>query len=262
MSGTLFDDGAKRRVTTGRRLLLVIALSALVSCDRPLPKLPARKDTQPQIQATAVSIATTLQPARRTFTHTLFISGDLARSGDEVDTWRLFDVRQNRVTFVDEIARTYRIESFDSILQARRKAIAERQNALSPPVSVVHSNATVPVMGIPTTTLELQMGAYRRKLAIGEHPQIPPRLFALMEVSSIAPEQETASPQILETFAVVKGFPLTDYSELPYGREKLVADRKVVSVRTRNVLRSMFAVPPAFRDTTIAKRPPAKSLIR
>src|SRR4051794_38829197 len=53
---------------------------------------------EPQIAATVVTIQTSVQPGNRTLSHTLVIANDLARSGDEVDTWRLFDLKGNRVT--------------------------------------------------------------------------------------------------------------------------------------------------------------------
>jgi len=43
---------------------------------------------------TVVTIQTTIQPANKTYTHTLVIANDRARSSDEVDEWRLFDFRE------------------------------------------------------------------------------------------------------------------------------------------------------------------------
>ena len=60
------------------------------------------------MRATVVTIRTTLQPANKNFTHSLMIANNLARSGDEVDAWRLFDLKKKQVTFVDDIAKTYR----------------------------------------------------------------------------------------------------------------------------------------------------------
>src|SRR5258706_2464444 len=79
----------------------------------------------PQVKATVVTIMTVLQPQTRTFTHTLVIAGNRARSGDELDHWRLFDLSKNEVTFVDDLAKTYRRASLKSLRDDREELDAQ-----------------------------------------------------------------------------------------------------------------------------------------
>ena len=82
-------------------ILVLVALAC-----RPAHPPPSR--TEPRIRATVVTIQTTLQPQNKTYTHSVVIANGRARSSDDVDSWRLFDLQKKQVTFVDEIAKTVR----------------------------------------------------------------------------------------------------------------------------------------------------------
>ena len=67
----------------GKRLAFVAALLIVVACQKKEPLKPA--PAQPKSRATVVTIQTTLQPSKKTFTHTLVIAGGKARSLDELE---------------------------------------------------------------------------------------------------------------------------------------------------------------------------------
>ena len=100
-------------------------LIALTGCKAParLPLKSIAAPREPQIRATVVTVQTTLWPQNKMFIHVLAIANGRARSSDEVDSWRLFDLNRDSVTFVDDIAKTYRTESFRSLLAKRREAV-------------------------------------------------------------------------------------------------------------------------------------------
>ena len=86
-------------------LIAIAAAAAICAACNPGSAPPSSSDQSPKIRATVVTIRTTLQPQNKTFTHTLVIANGHARSGDEVDVWRLFDLRNKQVIFVDDLAK-------------------------------------------------------------------------------------------------------------------------------------------------------------
>ncbi len=211
----------------------------VLACDS--PKRPAGgANAGPQVRATVVTIRTALQPSNEISVHTIVIGPETARSTDEIQRWRLFDHKQNRVLFVDDETRSYRAEPLQALLARRRE---------TRDVEVVRTPERRPIVGIAATKTILRRGAYVREVWIGEHPLIPAQLFTMIEASA-------AHPSALMS---VRGFPLADHSELPYGdHAKLVVDRAVVSVVTRDVPESLFAIPRGYREVTapaVGRRP-------
>ena len=195
----------------------------------------------PQTRATVVTICTTIEPEKKTYTHAIVIANGLARSTNELDQWRLFDTKAKSVTFVDDIAKTKRTESFESLLKQHRAALAEELPSHYPRSRVTRN----------ATGLVIEVGNYRRELKLTEHRAIPNDLFAMMIASDsasspLAPMMRASD----EALTATRAFPLLDHSEMPYGNKKLVIDRAVISVAQRNVPASMLRVPSGYRDIT------------
>ena len=89
----------------------IAALCFLAACRAPQKPAPKAAAAQPQISATVVTIQTTIQPGNKSFTNALVIAGDRARSMDELDRWRMYDIKKNEVTFVDDITHTAQTKS-------------------------------------------------------------------------------------------------------------------------------------------------------
>src|SRR5437660_8370376 len=103
-----------------------VLLAALLIASCKATKAPvAPPPSGPQVKATVVTITTVLQPGARTMTHTIAIASNHARSSDELDHWRLFDLAKGEVTFVDDIAKTYRRASLQTLIADRKAADAE-----------------------------------------------------------------------------------------------------------------------------------------
>lgn len=192
-----------------RRKGLILVLLAFAACKAEVKRAPA--PAVPQVRATVITIETKIRPENKTYTHSIVIAGEKARSLDEVDHWRLFDLKASTVTFVDEIAKSYRIEAFvpgKTGLQAGKE--------------------TKPLQGINATLWTERKGGYVHQLWIGSHPAVPPHLFSMM--SGIKAE----------------GFPLAEHAELPYLDKKLVVDKTVTRIESKNVPASLFVVAPAY----------------
>jgi hypothetical protein len=193
-----------------RRKGLVLALIAFAACKAEV-KRAAVAAPVPQVHATVITIETKIQPENKTFTHSIVIAGDKARSLDEIDRWRLFDLKANTVTFVDEIAKSYRTETFTADNNELRA-----------------NSETKPLQGVNATLWTTHKGGYVRQLWIGSHPAVPPQLFSMM--SGIK----------------TQGFPLAEHAELPYLNKKLVVDRTVTKIESKDVPASLFTLSPAY----------------
>lgn len=237
-----------------RTLWLPAVAAALASCQQS-PAVHRAIRGEPTIGATVLTIQTTIQPENRTFIHSLVIAGDRARSGDEVDQWRLFDLHENLVTYVDDIARTCRRQSMTSILDELNRAMAQPLPDGIPRASLVKTGVHRVIQGADAAEVQLSAGSYTRQLWIAKHPLIPPKLFAMMLAS--APSRSPLLPMmkgVNDILLGTDGFPLADHAELGFDtNRKLVIDENVIRIERRNVPQSWLNVPAGYRDVT----PPA-----
>lgn len=221
---------------TVRRFLLLVLLCA--ACNKPQapktsqPAAPAG----PSVRATVVTIRTTIQPGNRQLTHTLSIANGRARAGNEVDSWRLYDVEHNAVTYVDDLAHTYRTVPMAKLLATRKQALAGAVPDMLPRATMAATGAKKTLQGVEAREYVITMGGYQRHLWIATHSAIPPQLFAMMQASD-----EVVSPLAATTRAAddvmttLRGFPLADHAELQIGDKTMVVDREVISIEQRDV---------------------------
>jgi hypothetical protein len=210
-------------------LIAIAAAAAICATCNPGPSQTAPNDQVPKIRATVVTIRTTLQPQNRTFTHTLVLANGHARSGDEVDAWRLFDLRNKQVIFVDDLAKTVRNVPLATLIEERRKELAKAP--LHPEFTATGAKRVL--QGVTAAEHILRAGGYDRRLWIAKHPSIPDELFAMMQASASTPA---------EGLLHVQGFPLVDHAELPYGNKKMVVERSVISIEQRDVPASWLSL--------------------
>lgn len=194
-----------------------------------------------------VTIRTTIEPDKKTYTHSIVIANGVARSTSELDQWRLFDTKSKSVTFVDDIAKTTRTESFESLLKSHRAKLAESIPSHYPRARVTRD----------ATGLVIEVGNYRRELKLTEHRAIPGELFAMMIASDsasspLAPMMRAADDALTRT----RAFPMLDHSEMPYGDKKRVVDHAVISVAQRNVPASMLRAPDGYRVVRVSGAAP------
>jgi hypothetical protein len=225
--------------------LIVVA----AACNRQ-PALPSRPAaSEPKVRATVVNIQTTMPPSPKVWTHTITIANDRARSSDEVDEWRLFDFKQKRVMFVDDLAKTYRSVSFEDVLSSHRVSLARPLPEGMPHAIFESGSAQKMMQGVIAKEATIRIGAYQRVLWIASHPLIPAELFAMMQAS-----ESSSSPlagvmrQADEALLNVRGFPMSDHAELPYEKRKLVVDNTVVSIEQRDVPASVLNVNGGYKE--------------
>lgn len=220
----------------------------LFSCTPPA-RQPAQPSNEPKIRATVVTIQTSIQPANKSYTHTIFIANDRARSGDEVDEWRLLDFARKRVTFVDDLAGTYRSEPFDEVVTSHRAGMARSVPDGMPRAQFSVTGAQKTLQGVAARQSIIRLGAYQRELWIASHPLIPDGLFAMLQASEpvsspLAGVMRAADEALLG----VKGFPIADHAELPYENQKLIVDNTIVKIDQRDVPASWLNVRADYRE--------------
>jgi hypothetical protein len=211
----------------------LILLLVAAAC-RPAPPTPSSNG--PQIRATVVTIQTTLQPQNKTFTHSIVIANGLARSSDEADSWRLFDLQKKQVTFVDDIAKTSRDVPLDALLAQRRKELAQPLPVPLPRATLVATGAKRALLGVEAAEHLIRLGGYQRRLWIAKHPALPADLFAMMEAS--APNTSPLAGvgrDVDEALMNVQGFPLLDHAEMVFGNKKMIVERSVVKIEQKDV---------------------------
>ena len=221
-----------------RKGLILILVAA--AC-RPAPPAPA--NSGPKIRATVVTIQTTLQPQNKSFTHSIVIANGLARSSDEADSWRLFDLQKKQVTFVDDIASTSRDVPLAALVAQRRKELAQPLSVPLPRATFVATGAKRALLGVDAAEHLIRLGGYRRQLLIAKHPALPADLFVMMEAS--APNSSPLAGVARDVDAAlmsVQGFPLLDHAEVAVGNKKMVVERSVVKIEQKDVPASWLAV--------------------
>jgi hypothetical protein len=232
---------------------LLLALALLFACNKPPAAPPAPKKNEPTIRATVVTIQTTIQPANKSYTHTIAIANDRARSSDEVDRWRLFDFAKRQVTFVDDVTHTIRVVPFAEVIVARRATVSRSVPDGMPRAQFTVTAAQKILQGIPTKQSVIRLGAYQRELWIGSHPLIPRGLFAMLQASEPASSPLAGVTRAAdEALMEVQGFPLADHAELPYENKKLIVDNTVVKIEQRKVPATLLAVNNKYAEVKVA----------
>lgn len=236
-----------------RRLAFIVLLC--IAC-KPATKpdgQPSRA-AEPRIRATVLTIRTTTEPAKQATTHTIVIAGALARSTDELDTWRLFDVTKDTVTYVDDVAKTVRTEPFKASVP--NSSLPE----YLPRATWQPTREKRTLLGVTAEQSLVRAGAYRRELWIAKHRAIPDELFGMMQLSD-PPKHELAPMMhaVQHAIAATRGFPLLDRTEVPFGKSKIVIERTVVAIGEKEVPKTTLEIPRGYRDLTkpSASPPPA-----
>ncbi len=191
-------------------------------------------------------------------THAIVIGEELARSTDEAAVWRLYDFRNNRITVVDDVDKSYQVVPLSSLIEKLRATEQASGSVLHAEYSVTGAQQTI--LGATARQSIVRLGTYQRELWFASHPRIPANLFALMLASE--PRSSSfaeVSRKVDEALLAARGFPFLEHAELPFGKEKLVVDRVVVNVEQRNVPAALLKIPRGYRNVTepAASRPPA-----
>jgi hypothetical protein len=230
---------------------LAFVLLVFVACKpAPAPSKPAASAV-PQMRATVVAIRTTVMPEKKSYDSAVVISGNLARSTGEQDTWRLFDTKAKTVTFVDDVAKTIRTEPLADLVRKRNEVHASTLPQHFPRATFARTDERRDVQGVSATKVVIASGAYKRELWLGEHAAIPKGLFAMM-IASETPSSPLA-PMMRDVdlaLADERGFPLDDRTTIPVGKGDMVIAHTVTGIAQKDVPQSLLALPRGYQNLT------------
>jgi hypothetical protein len=243
--------------------LLMAPLLVAAGCE---PRSPQQEQTGagPRIRATVLTIRATIRPQNKAFVYWLAIADDRARLGSEVDQWRLFDFQKQTVTFVDDLARTYRTVDMPSLVAAYRSSASTALPDGIPLAEYVATEQQRTICGITATLSIVRMGGYERELWMAEAKAIPPELFPLMLASQpsdslLRGAMRDVAPALLQ----LRGFPLADRARLTYGNTQMSVDREVVRIEAKDVPASWLNIDRDYRETVARPvAPPTTPVVR
>ncbi len=205
-----------------------------------------------------INLRTTIAPSNKVFTHFVVIANGKARSAEELDRWRLFDLANGSVTYVDDLSKSFRVESLTALIDTRSRADESDGSKLAA------TGARKLLNGVEASQYILSRGAYRRELWLATIPNVPSQLFAMMQASRRPSGAENQKEWAEAPLAGVRGYPMDDRAQLPYGSSSLSMARTVTSVEQKDVPAALLLVPGGYRDVTVnpaarapGARPPA-----
>ena len=123
-----------------------------------------------------------------------------------------------------------------------------------PRAQIAATKAAKTLQGVLATQSVVRLGGYTHELWIGQHPLIPPRLYAMMLASE--PPSSPFVPvmkDVDEELMKVSGFPLAEHSELVFGNKKITVDKQVVKIEQRDVPQWWLNVRGDYKDLSLSR---------
>ncbi|HEY5609882.1 MAG TPA: hypothetical protein VIL97_01640 [Thermoanaerobaculia bacterium] len=247
------------------RILAFLCL-ALVGCERVASSLPARsRRAVPRVSATVLSYRTTILPKKQGVLHRVMIADQKGRLGDEVDQWRLFDFAERTVTFVDDVAKTYRTEPIASLMRTRRALVARPLPLGVPAAQLFVPGVTRRFGAFEAEQFLIRAGSYQREIWLSTEGIAPVDFFAMMLSTDAISEPNAAMLRAVYPRLVrEKGFPVLDRTDLPFDGEAYVVEKKLEKIETISVPAEWFEIPRGYTNEGVtgsaAGRRPASSL--
>lgn len=246
-------------VLTVQRLCILV-LAVCIAC-KPAQQQSRKSATAagPSVRATVITVRTTILPQNKIVNQAIVVVGDKARDTTERDAWRLYDVKQRTITFVDDIDKTTRTESFATLSKQRATNLAAAVASFHPR-PVLKKGSSKPIQGASARQWLITAGAYKRELWMAEHPSIPRGLFAMMQASeNISSPLAPIMRDVDAALVAADEFPLVDRSEVPIGTTPMIVERTVIGIAQKDVPEALVTVPKGYRDLTPKKRGAAGS---
>jgi hypothetical protein len=246
-----------------RRRWQLVFLCAVLGCARaeapPAARTPAPRGAT--VAATVLTIRESSHPPTRAFLHRVVVAGSKVRLGDEKDQWRLFDLERRTVTWVDDVARTYREVPLDALVRSRERQLREAiPSSGLRAVSVRDTGETRVVAGITARRLTMELGGYRREVWLSTEP-LAGKVFLRMLTASEPISEPWAGVirEVQRTLMRSEGFPVIDVSHLTWDGGELLFQRRLVKVEKLQVPLQWVTIPAGYTDANAPATPAAGS---
>lgn len=235
----------------------MIALAAIVSgCNDAPATAPssAPSRTGPTVEARVLTIRESHHPPTRAFLSPIVVWGSKVRIGTDLENWRLFDLEAQTVTWVDEIAGTYRTVSAEDLLNRRQRQLRAAVPGGIPLLEGGPTGRAFEVEGIGAEQWLVKLGGYEREIWLTKEPLVGKGFFRMWLASEPINEAYAGVLRNVEGALMRQdGFPVYERSAFVWEGGAMVSRRRLVSITTRQVSASLFEIPADFRNVT----PPA-----
>lgn len=238
---------------------VALACAVLLACSEPelpLPRLIRPMSRGPRVQAKVLSIRTNMSGKPHGFRHLIVHANHRVRIGNEVGSWRLFDLTARTVTTVDEVTRTYRTDSLSTIVRKHRQVLATPIPDLIKPAAVEILPEPTSWNSIPIQRYRIRLGGYRRELWMSTTPILPEPFWVLYLATEplegpYAGILQKANGLLLQS----TGFPVVDRSDMEYDGKMLVIEKVLEKVDHRAVPASWLEIPRGYQNLSPATKP-------
>jgi hypothetical protein len=239
------------RFTIGIALVGIIAgcSDAPAAAPSPEPRLSG-----PTVEAKVLTIRESHHPPTRAFLSPIVVWGAKVRIGTDLDNWRLFDLQEQTVTWVDEIAGTYRVVRAEDLVNRRQRQLRAAVPGGIPLLEGGPTGRTVEVEGIAAEQWLMKLGGYEREIWLTSEPLVGEGFLRMWLASEPVNEAYAGVLRDVEGALMREdGFPVYERSAFAWEGGAMVSRRRLVSIRTRQVPAALFEIPADYRDVT----PPA-----
>jgi hypothetical protein len=231
------------RNTRFARLLLSAALLSGTGCQEAVAPDQAREPREAEVEATVYSFRVRVAPeGRETIERFAIHAGRLRLPGERL-RWRLIDLREHTVTFVDELAKTVERKSFEEVLTELRAASARDEGV--PVARVVPGGEERQLHGQRVDLYVMTLGSgYVRRLWITREPFIHEDVFlVLLATNPPSNRNLPALRELIDLIDRIDGYPLLDQSEMTLGGVEHTIERSLIAVADQSVPAAWFELP-------------------
>lgn len=205
-----------------------------------------------RVNADVVVIREFLPVEKTAFSYLIAHSAGKVRLGNETDKWRLIDLKEQKVTFVDETSRSYQTESLATLRNSTRISVSRPLPQPFVPLNIARTSDSSTIAGRESVKHVIEGGGYRRELWLSTKPLLDPALYGAMLASETLSEPLAGlMREVTPRLMAQQGFPLRDESELVYGDKKLSVTRTVSEIGRRQLPASLFSIPQGFEDRSV-----------
>ncbi len=237
-----------------------------IACSRPVSQPSAARSGGPKVKARVLTIRMTTEPEKQDLTYEIMAWNGKVRLGNEKDRWRLIDLQDQSVLFVDDVAQIWWRESLDVLKREKKRQWDRPLPAGIPRARIAATAQKRRIGGVDATQYVIRAGGYVRSLWLSDDPLLGSGFFPLLIASDpVSPSYAGVMRDAGSGLIGLHGFPVLDETELPWKGQVLKIRNELTSVTEKDVPEELFTIPANYREHgtvtgSAAGRPPGESL--
>ncbi|MFN2441831.1 MAG: DUF4412 domain-containing protein [Thermoanaerobaculia bacterium] len=232
----------------------IVLATVLTGCNRApaVDPSPRPRRDGPTVEAKVLTIRESHHPPTRAFLSPIVVFGSKVRIGTDLDQWRLFDLEAQTVTWVDEIARTYRTVSAADLARRRQRQLRTAVPGGIPLIEGGSTGLEAELEGVAAEQWLMKLGGYEREIWLSKEP-LAGSGFLRMWLTSEPISEPYAGVMRNVDGALMRqdGFPVYERTAFTWEGGAMVSRRRLVSIETRQVSASLFEIPSDYLDVSL-----------